>query len=528
MKEYLITCPYCFEKFKDDQVHFRMETFFKDTSELNEEGLELEELERMPESPKYTQMKIQTRNKSRFLVKNDELYESFWKDFGKTTEKASGADSDLGIDVWKLPVLNPEDRTDQNVLKEINHGAAGKEKFLIRDDDGMVKSVIDIFGKETRRRVCPYCHNPLPNLYGKHDVKFIAITGVTSSGKTVYISQLLKHLNDYCSYVKMAAQPLSNHDKEFIEDNKVKQGLALPVATVPGTLAQPIFFQLLRRDDKDRLVSNTIVFQDIAGEAFMSDNLLQKYGEFVTKADGIILILDPDQLKLISGQTEDDDAPEKVLETIHTAFVGDSDKPCSIPMAICVSKSDKFAPGRIELLESDISPVLTEDNETIPVFGSAEYNKLEPQIKRLMSENVKTRLELQYLNYNFFAFSATGCGVRRQTNMVITQGENPGEEIEEEIVEYHLDAPDSPKRIAEPVLWLFHQFGFIMSEVPILLPKPRKAPNGGKIGTGMYTKPGLLASLFKGERPVEIMRDLTQEEREALNYEPSNRAIRRR
>ena len=510
MKEYMITCPYCFARFKDDEVHFRMETFFKDVSELNEEGRDLDELEMMPETPKYVRMKAQTRNRRHFLVKDDEQYENFWRDFGRTTESPTSTDKDLGIDVWKLPVLNPGDKDDQNVLKEINHNETGKQKFLIRDENGMVNSVRDIFGRETRRRVCPKCHNPLPDLYGKHEVKFISIIGVTSSGKTVYISQLLKHLNRYCSYVKISATPLSNHEREFMRLNKVEQGTALPDATVPGTLAQPMFYQLQRKDENDRLVNNTIVLQDIAGEAFREASFLRKYGRFVTKSDGIILILDPNQLRLIAGQTDSDDTPTLVLETIHNAFVGDNDQPCNIPIAVCVSKSDIFAPGYISLLENDISPVTADDGEILPVFNSVEYNQLEPQIKRLMNSEVNNMMELQYRNYNYFAFSATGCGVERREDNA-----------------YHLVAPASPKRIAEPILWLLHQFGYIKSDIPILLPKPRKAPNGGIVGTGQYTKLSIMDRLA-GKKPEEIMREMTPEEKEQLKYENSSRAIRRR
>lgn len=522
-KTYRITCPYCFERFDDNQVHFRMETFFTSPAELNDRALEPEDLELLPDSPEKTRLMRQTKMKSRFLVREDKKYEAFWKTFGNTTEIKTMLDKESKIDPWKLPVLDPGNPDDQNVLKELNHNAVGKEKFLMRDDDGMVKSVFDLFKGETSRRVCPYCHNPLPNYYGKHDVKFIAITGITSSGKTVYISQLIKELRKYCTYLKLTATPLSNHEMRFVKDNPVRLGEPLPGSTVTGSLAQPLFYQLSRGDSRGNIITNTIVFQDIAGEAFLDPDYLTKYGEFVLNANGIILILDPKQLNLV-GQDDEaadeqsvDELPTTVLETIHKSFVGNSSKKqCPLPIAVCVSKGDMFSDA-IPMLNNDIEPVKTEDGRDIyPVFNSLDYNMLEPVIKGMMSMEVKTSLENQYMNFNYFAFSATGVGVERVDD----------EEGENQNPKYRLLAPPNPKRIAEPVFWLFHQFGFIKSEVPTLLPKPRPIPAGAMVPTGQFTNPGWVARVFQGAKPEPIMRPMTQEEKEAYNYEEPEKARR--
>ena len=512
MRQFKITCPYCFQEFRDDQVHFRMETYFEDESDIGDSGMDVEKIEQMADTAESRQLKMQIRRGRRFLLKDDEKYNHFWKNYGKTTELRGIADA---VNPWQLPILNPDELEDQNVLKLLNHDAKGKEQFLTRDMDGMVKSVTDIYGKETRRRVCPYCHNPLPNLYGKNEVKFISVIGVTSSGKTVYISQLLKHLNRYCAYVKMSASPLSSHETDFLKKNLVVSDMPLPESTPTGVLVQPLFYDLLRTDEKDRMVTNTIVIQDIAGEAFKDSLFLEKYGRFITKSDGIILILDPSQLQLISGQYEGEVMPTLVLDTIHKAFVGDSGKPCTIPVAVCVSKCDKFS-DNLDQLKSDIQPITGPDDEYVQVFNSVDYNVLEPEIKRLMNPEVKSRLELQYISFNYFAFSATGCDVEERE--IETKDGQPSKKA------YFLAGPPNPKRIAEPVFWLFHQFGYMKSEVPIRLPKRRKAPDNGKKQIG-WTEPTFLEKL-RGVKPEPIWADLTPEEMDAFNYEISIRARR--
>ena len=545
-KTFRITCPYCFERFNDNEVHFRMETSFKSREELNDEKLDPDLLAQMADSPEKKRLMYQTKMRSRFLVRKDEKYENFWKVFGGTTEILTKLDEDSNLDPWLRPVLDPGNPEDQNVLKEVNHNAVGKEKFLVRDDDGMVKSVYDFITGETSRRVCPYCHNPLPNFYGKHDVRFIAITGITSSGKTVYISQLIKELRKYCTYLKLTATPLSNHEMDFVKKNPVTVKEVLPQSTATGSLAQPLFYQLSRGDNRGNIITNTIVFQDIAGEAFLDPDYLTKYGEFVLNANGIILILDPKQLNLVGQEQEAaaeqsvDELPTVVLETIHKSFVGNSDKMCAIPIAVCVSKGDMFS-DFIPMLKKDLEPVKTEDGgDYYPVFNSVDYNELEPVIKGMMPMEVRTSLENQYLDFNYFAFSATGVGVKKVENKNMKAADVKEEKIESDVkeeklevnateeknVKYVLVGPPNPKRIAEPVFWLFHEFGFIKSEVPTLLPKPRPIPPGAMVPTGKFTNPSWFARVFQGARPEPIMRPMTPEEKEAFKYEEPKKARR--
>ena len=131
--------------------------------------------------------------------------------------------------------------------------------------DGFVTQAVDLFGKTTHSRVCPYCHNPLPLGFGKNKVKYISIIGITGSGKTVYISQLLKGMTDYASKVGLNAFFTSDHETNFILNNQVKQGKPLPDSTSPKRLSQPMFYDIVR-DENGVQKTDTIVLYDIAGE----------------------------------------------------------------------------------------------------------------------------------------------------------------------------------------------------------------------------------------------------------------------
>lgn len=507
MRDYKIICPYCFKEFSHKDVHFRMETYF-DENNLNEKGLTINEIMKLPDTPENLALKITTKNRAYFLSKDDPKYMAFWEKYGATTEVASGADRDLECEVYQLPVLDPSNKNDQDALKELHHDAVGAERFLTYDPDGMVVAVEDIFGRQTKRRVCPFCHNPLPFQYGKNPVKFISVIGVTSSGKTVYISQLLRHISLYSANASMVANIMSDHEATFLENNRIEMNYPLPDATDAGRLEQPMFYDLLQSGRDGRIIRNNIVIFDIAGETFKNAIDLNKYGEFVTRSDGIIFLVDPKQLHLVVGEMEYDAEPASVLQTMHQAFVGDnSNTQCQIPIAVCVSKSDIFAPNNIDIACEDVSPVKDGMGEILPLFNASEYNKLQPQIKRMIIHTLENQLKIEYANYNYFTISATGCEIEER--------EENGKKA------YYLTAPPSPKRIAEPLLWLFHQFGYIKSDVPVILPHPRPET---KIFVG-YEKRSVIDVLL-GRPARETWREMNAEEKRALQYEPAGMAVK--
>lgn len=507
MIDYQITCPYCFEKFSHARVHFRMETYFNE-GDLNEMGYTENDILRMPDSDRKQELLRQTRQRQPFLRRDDEKYDAFWSNYGSTTERTTGVDKKLPFPVQQLPILDPSDVNSQTVLKlqrPIEQGRRSAANYFIFDGDGMVVGLEDIYDRVTHRRVCPYCHNPLPLHYGKHPLKFISVIGVTGAGKTVYISQLLKNMNRYASYVSMDAFFTSDHESNFIEDNPVEVGKPLPRPTMDGQLSQPMFYDLVQSTKDGKVRTDTIVIYDIAGENCRTAAAMQKYGKFVTKSDGIILLVDPSQLDLVVqdklGENVRSAEPALVLNTIHNAFVtSNSKEKQDIPVAVCISKSDSFEEMLPYAASSDISPVVDSfTDENLPLFNATEYNTLEPEILRLLHNNpMVTNLKNGYKNYNFFVFSATGCAVEVR--------EVPGEGT---ALSFPV-APPIPKRIAEPLLWLFFKFGYIGSDVPIRLPYPRPLPEGIPVPvTG-------LKRLFG---PKEVLRPLTEEEKERYRYE---------
>lgn len=474
MPDYKIICPYCFKKFSHDQVHFRMETQFDET-ELNDEGMTEEEVQKLPEGERKKHLQAQTQRRKPFLRKDDEKYTKWWEIYGSTSEKSLGLDKKWIGGVHQLPILSPSNMYDQASLKKQRDEKQGPNDYFIYDGDGFISGVEDIFSHRTMRRVCPYCHNPLPRHYGKNPVKFISIIGVTTAGKTVYISQLLKYIDKYASYLNQTAFFTSDHETDFIEDNPVELGKALPNPTQPKSFSQPMFYDFISRKG-NQLSTNTIVIYDIAGENCTKAAAMQNFGEFINHSDGIMLLVDPDQLNWAGAGNENDNAPQAVVNTIYQATTSSVKQLSETPIAVCVSKSDVFE-DMIPQVKQDIQCVRDSVMDTItPVFNATDYNSLQKELKQAMNLELDNALNSNYRYFNYFAFSAIGGPVRKEV-----QKDKDGNTIytpdgKEKVLSYPMDPP-VPKRIAEPLFWLFYRFGFIDSDMPIRLPFPRPLPD---------------------------------------------------
>ncbi|MEI3282045.1 MAG: hypothetical protein V8R61_04760 [Enterocloster sp.] len=154
------------------------------------------------------------------------------------------------------------------------------------DQDGFTDSVTDAFGEVTKVRICPYCHNPLPANYGKYPVHFIATVGITSSGKTVYLSQLMRHMDEIMANVGLGTLSMTEADTRFVREHQVKKDVPLPQGTTPGALSEPLFYVILNNGQY-----HTLVFYDVAGENCVNQEEMGKFGPFIENADGIIMIL---------------------------------------------------------------------------------------------------------------------------------------------------------------------------------------------------------------------------------------------
>ena len=429
----LITCPYCFKKFGHQYVHFKAMTVFtkqdiEQEQKINDVGSNEDDIFGSVAEESDDNKEIDEK-KAFFIEVDDTQYENFWNQY-----PGSGH-------AWKYrrhPVITTSDG------KFMSGGYR-------KDADGFVYAVVDCYGAESSIRLCPLCHNQLPANYGKYPVKFISTVGITASGKTVYISQLIKNFGTYMTRVGMGTFKLAESVDVFLKNNPVKQGTSLPMGTTIASLSVPLFYNIKNKD------TYTLVFYDIAGENCISADGLNKFGVFIKNADGIIMILDPKQFQRIDYTFTDEIAsPESVVNAMYSAFLDsvNVDGKTDVPLAICFSKSDTLKDN----------PHI---NENSNIFRDVAYEKIgfnmkdQKNISGEVSKVLKsdeqgqqllTTINTCFSKIGFFAFSALNCDVKK----VEKEQENGKTENAYEPLEV-------PKalRVEEPLLWILYQAGII-------------------------------------------------------------------
>lgn len=444
-----IICPQCFAEFDDDKVHFRSERISSPDAEILPEeydddivkfrnsynGPDGDEIERRYEANQF------------FLPQEDDLYESYWNGL----EKTEYADSKQNYKPWERKVIDPSNTEHQRYLEK------QEEDFFIRDNEGMVSQIelkadasLHWMRMRCTRRVCPKCHNPLPINYGKYPVKFVSVIGVKGSGKTIYLSQLLNRLStDLAAQIGLTALITSPDVIKFIRRNKIEKGLKVPDPTPVKEKQQPLFYQIRRPNlaMRGKMIEETMVLYDVPGEVFDPENegitYFNNYAPYVIKADAYMLLIDPSQANCGA-----EGAAGTALNAIYNQLGVQEGEICEKPLAICISKSDSEAMsvmmgGNQTIINMVREPVTASDLQ----FNAKGYNPIAKELTHFFrtrdANHFDNFVKNMFCNYNYFAFSALDCGV-----------------VEED-GEQRVAGRPKPKRIEEPLYWIFKQLGYI-------------------------------------------------------------------
>lgn len=448
-----ITCPYCFGKMRDDEVLFRSERVSQGECDiLPDEYDDLEDFTRGYQGPDKEEILQRYREWEFFAEGEDPLYERFWSNFGGTTETHL-ADEVLKVKAYRRKVIDPGNEAHHRYLKPQEDG-----NYFIYDGQNMVAQIELLSGEKCNRRVCKHCHNPLPDNYGRNPVKFAAIVGITGSGKTVYLSQLLRNMGTYAVKVGLSAIVNTDSARTFLKNNPVTAGKALPGSTPKDSFQQPLFYEL-ERDVGYGRVTETFVLYDVAGEVFDERELVNRFAPYLEHADGIVLLIDPMQIQAISGVAEENKALNEttaVLDALRGYHFNDGQQRAEIPVAVCISKADARAVQSVlddelkAMLRNDVVGIEDRRGFNLPLFNAEAYN---PILRKLfdffrVNDPVLAQRMRGFASYAYFAFTALGC----DTEDVV--GDNGAK--------YQCPVgPVIPKRIEEPLLWLFHEFGYI-------------------------------------------------------------------
>lgn len=324
--------------------------------------------------------------------------------------------------------------------------------------DHVLVGLTDKHGVQTRRRLCPNCHNELQISAGKVPSNIISIVGATSVGKSVYMTSLihtLQHVtasNFNAACIPMNAE-LSRRFRTYYEDPIFEQGVMLG-ATQKIEKMEPFIFNFVFKDES--VAPLTLVFFDVAGEGMTDRQYMDIYASHIQNSSGILFMVDPLQIKTIRerlmlglGEDSGDLAPRHaeprdVIITMFENFIGHQDRSkTSIPTAIVLTKSDMLK----HLKEEDGDYINTNSNVFRNVVHAGylnleEFNNINGEIRRFIEKvdrPFKDAVDVYFDNAAYFAVSALGSNpVNKRVEGVVT-----------------------PIRVDEPFVWLLQQLDYI-------------------------------------------------------------------
>ena len=311
----------------------------------------------------------------------------------------------------------------------------------------------------TTKRVCPECHNDLPGGYDTIGGRIIALVGPKTSGKSTYVTVLIRELRERVGeYFGAAVNPMDDRTAgryEKAHAELFKEG-HLPPMTPPSALdlTYPQLYKIVipRRGVLGaRSLSSALVFFDTAGEDLESADSTARNVSYLAQADGIILMVDPLQFTAVrdslSGSVDNMPIPGTPPDRI-VAIIGQlirdrrdlpGNRPIPTPFAITLSKTD--------VLRSLLDPGsrLTAPSAHRGYLDEQDRDETDHEVRALLQDwdggALRRQAQADFSQHVFFGISALG-------GPPAGPADTPAAGIH-------------PLRAEDPVLWLLNRFGLI-------------------------------------------------------------------
>ena len=286
------------------------------------------------------------------------------------------------------------------------------------------------------------------------------MVGITSSGKTVYLSQVLGKIKEILARVDMTVAGLCPEVDEFAKGHAIRRGLNLPVGNAADVLTTPVPVNVKNNRDGRRY---TLVFYDIAGENCVDAGQMEKYGQFIRNADGIIMIMDPRQFTDLVYLGDDDEdsgdddtySPDKVVAAMYTAFVSAdyAGGKSGIPLAAALSKSDLLKGTGVIGDYSNMFQQIRYEEYAEEGFPYDDWVNIHTEVKVLLSRQsirgkiLDNDLRQFFPNHSYFAFSSLN-------------GE-PAVLRDGNARRYQMEVNPEAVRVEEPLFWILYKLQII-------------------------------------------------------------------
>ncbi|MBB5959595.1 GTPase SAR1 family protein [Saccharothrix tamanrassetensis] len=333
------------------------------------------------------------------------------------------------------------------------------------DADGRKATAVhEPCGAETHYRVCPRCHSQLPVHFGQTESKLIALVGAKDSGKTVYMTVLLHELMNKVGE-RFNASVLGADEatrKEF--QSKYEQTLyekhelygSTKTASAERGGRKPLVFSFTTGKGGNRVRRSLLSFFDTAGEDMKSEHSIDQNVRYLTSSDGIILLLDPLQMRGARSHADSDavlpalgeNSPTTVLTGIIEQLQGrlgvKANRRIDKPIAVAFTKMDAlegYLPAESPLRRMPPGGANFHEHDSLEV-----HQHMRALLHEWSGHNLDETLAANFTRYRLFGLSALGESPR-------LEGEGATQRVSERGVQ--------PRRVEDPFLWLMSEFGAI-------------------------------------------------------------------
>jgi len=319
--------------------------------------------------------------------------------------------------------------------------------------------VCDICKKPVYKRLCPGCHNPIPQGAEEEGSSVFVLLGPKGVGKSHYIAVLINQLrNSFSPEFGATMSPATDRTtmkyrdmyyKRLYEEGR-KLAPTLSFEESRESREPMIYYLRFLGGDSPRVY--TLAFFDTAGEDLDSTGKMMglNLNSFISRASGIVFLVDPLQIPYINTRIRMDNKPptgsdvanmlSNIANIIRTNNSLKMKDPISIPLAVVLTKADVL----MKAPENDEeSSILFGLNSSLYIerergkYDRTNFDQISVEIeeymRRAVSKNFVQAVK-EFKEHSYFAVSALGSN---PTGNVLTRG-------------------ISPMRVEDPFIWLLN------------------------------------------------------------------------
>jgi len=317
----------------------------------------------------------------------------------------------------------------------------------------------EICKKPVYKRLCPSCHNPIPQGAEEEGSTVFVVLGPKGVGKSHYIAVLINQLrNSFSPEFGATMSPATDRTtlkyrdmyyKRLFEEGR-KLAPTLSFEQSKESREPMIYYLRFLGGDAPRVY--TLAFFDTAGEDLDSTGKMMglNLNSFISRASGIVFLVDPLQIPYINNRIRMDNKPpiggnvanmlsdiSNIIRTNHSLKMKEK---IPIPLAVVLTKADVL----LKAPENDEeNSILFGPNSSLNIerekgkYDKTNFDQISAEIEEYMRRAVSkgfVQTVKEFKEHSYFAVSSLGSN---PTGNVLTRG-------------------ISPMRVEDPFIWLLN------------------------------------------------------------------------